>query len=258
VHFLETVVAVLVGGGLTLLGVQAQLRHDSRERERKRQMSLRRDVYLEVAEAQAAHLNYLIGLGRLDKSFDTLAEPLGANQGWLNKLHVVASIETIRAMTELGAFFDRATTDIAALRLKYNQLKAQSDAIEQEKAQLVALGNQAVAASKSAGFGATDKDKSDAIQKWATMWQERHVAQQQIVAVLRPLIREIFVGSIKYGQQYPDPLAKANIEVRKEIGMPLDTEKYLALVREAVAQAKANSDALIKRWDETTSQNAQS
>ncbi len=53
------VIGVIVGGLLALIPVWLQLRHATKERERERQMALRRDVYLLAMQQIAKMLDYL-------------------------------------------------------------------------------------------------------------------------------------------------------------------------------------------------------
>ena len=48
--FIWPVICVVIGGVLTWIPLRWQLKHDSKEKERERQMSLRRDVYLFAAD----------------------------------------------------------------------------------------------------------------------------------------------------------------------------------------------------------------
>jgi len=48
--FIWPLIAVIIGGMLAWIPLSWQLIHDSKERERERQMSLRRDVYLFAAK----------------------------------------------------------------------------------------------------------------------------------------------------------------------------------------------------------------
>ena len=75
-HLLETIPAAVyaatTASTITLIGLSLQNRgeskrnferlvHDARQRDREREMTLRRDVYLEAAEAMAQAQEYLAG-----------------------------------------------------------------------------------------------------------------------------------------------------------------------------------------------------
>src|SRR5688500_4484802 len=86
--------AGIIGALLTLLGVNMQLRYNSRERERDRQMQLRRDVYLEAAEGLAASTDFLFRFTNISIPLAQLGESR-VKTTWANKVYTVASIDPI-------------------------------------------------------------------------------------------------------------------------------------------------------------------
>ena len=58
-EYIWILLGVFIAGVLTWVGIFLQLRHDSKEREKERKMSLRRNVYLSAAEKIGQQLFYL-------------------------------------------------------------------------------------------------------------------------------------------------------------------------------------------------------
>ena len=70
----EAILGVIVGAILCFGGVAAQLWHDAKQRERERLMQLRRDVFLEAAEAVAGSQQFFFRFANTDIPFGKIGE----------------------------------------------------------------------------------------------------------------------------------------------------------------------------------------
>ena len=90
------VVGIIIGALLSWIPVLLQLRHDSKEREKERNMSLRRDVYMSLAEKIGQLLYHLSNFYQVDiPSPDEYTEVM-------TQLDVIGNKETIRAANEFN------------------------------------------------------------------------------------------------------------------------------------------------------------
>lgn len=108
--------ATLIGIVATLIGIAIQLRFNARQRERERQMQLRRDVYLEAAEGIAGSVEYLMQHSRTDVPLGAVPAPK-ERPGWLYKIHLVASTDTLIAFNDAGAATAAAALDVFGHRV---------------------------------------------------------------------------------------------------------------------------------------------
>jgi hypothetical protein len=78
--------------------LEQQVRHDALQRDREREMSLRREVYLEAASA-LVHLQTLVGkAGNIEYDQKDLLDAFGKDQSVIAKTHIVGSQETVAAV----------------------------------------------------------------------------------------------------------------------------------------------------------------
>lgn len=85
--------------------------------ERERRMNLRREVYLEAAEALGRTQEFLASFSRQDLQLSQLMDIVRGVPGSLNKFHLVASEDTIEAETEFGELVVTEMCKLLKLRL---------------------------------------------------------------------------------------------------------------------------------------------
>lgn len=126
----DTLVGVVIGSVFTLTGVvltnrtnlknlRLHLDHDREQKAKERALSMRRDVYLSVAEALAAAMNTVIRYGDLSLDQATLMADYRAKSDQIAKVHVIATEATalrfVAFMRELGAVFVKLSIQRAPL-----------------------------------------------------------------------------------------------------------------------------------------------
>lgn len=95
-NFILPLIGVIIGAVLAWVPLHRQLKHDSKEREEERQMSLRRDVYLFAAEVIGQQLSYLMNF------YDTKeSSPKGYEEA-ITKIHIIGNNETVAAINEFN------------------------------------------------------------------------------------------------------------------------------------------------------------
>jgi len=90
------VVGIIIGALLSWIPVILQLRHDAKERERERQMSLRRDVYLFATQKIGQLLGYLTDFYQTEEGL-----PEGYNEA-IEQIRIIGSDETIVAINKFN------------------------------------------------------------------------------------------------------------------------------------------------------------
>jgi hypothetical protein len=112
----STLIGVVLGVAATLAGIAVQLLFNARQRERDRYMQLRRDVYFEASEGLAGAVDYLFQHARTDVALGAVPAPK-ERPGWLYKIHLVASTDTLIAFNNAGAAAAAALLDVLAHRV---------------------------------------------------------------------------------------------------------------------------------------------
>ena len=157
--YLLPLLGVIIGGfigfGSSLLTnrandrrLQTQLAHDRDLKNREREMSLRKEIYLAAAEAVSAGLIAVNRFSNLEIPHDELTEEYNAKAPSIAKVYLIAKMETVRAVVnfsgELDATFLRLSArryplvwqkqQIGFLRTQIDtSLKENSQTLEQQK-----------------------------------------------------------------------------------------------------------------------------
>lgn len=246
----------LITGGFTLIAtlsgifianlfhnsrLQTQLAHDRDLKNREREMSLRKDIYLAAAEAAAAGL---IAVGRfadLDVPDKQLTEGYLDKAPSVIKVHIIAKEETVRAVVnfsvELSAAFLRLFARRLPLVLQKQQiafLRGQSDSFTKEQSRMVELMKQ------------YNMDGINDPNRWGTFQhifdferrrsEEATQAADTLNASLIPkqvqFLEEVVDETIKLGRL----LTPALLSIRKELELPIDETEFLRISEEATAK----------------------
>jgi len=128
----ETLVGVVIGSFFTLAGVvltnrtnlknsKLQLVHDREQKAKERALSMRRDVYLDAAEALSAGISTLVRHGDLSLTPAALMEDYKNKSGSIAKVHVIASERTALRFVE---FVRELSASIVKLTIQRNELVA--------------------------------------------------------------------------------------------------------------------------------------
>ena len=146
----EVIWVAIIASLLTLSGVMAtnrgnynrlikQLSHDAIERDRDRKMDLRRQVYLEAAEAITA--NYLIinKLPNLTITDSDLSKQFSDSAISISKVNVIGSDITVKSVTDLSSAISRKYLFLTAKRIplvqRQHEINSQNGLLAQSAAE---------------------------------------------------------------------------------------------------------------------------
>jgi hypothetical protein len=113
----------LAGGFIAYKTLLAQLRHRAQEKERERQLTLRRDVYLEAMEAIGKSQTLLGSFSREDFDIPKLLDKLEEIPGALVKAQLVTSERTFEALDRFGDFMVSSCLALLGLHLRVRHLQ---------------------------------------------------------------------------------------------------------------------------------------
>lgn len=234
---------------ITLLGIglqnraesirnMARLTHDALQRDREREMALRRDVYLRAAEAMAQAQEYLAGFANTEISaqqHESMIKGVGSD---LNKVHIVGSLATVQAIVEANQFFVSAVADLSIRKLPVQQLARETELEQTAIDSAIARRDEALA-------GMKEMSRSTNTDGHARLWElqnrifndeqadidaaltrkeelQGHFSQQQM---------ELLRLSAQAGLEFGRLVTKANLAIRRELELPLEAEEYLSLMQ---------------------------
>ena len=112
-----TLSGVLVTNRANYKRMKEQLLHDAEERDKERKMDLRRQVYLEVAEAITANYTILNRFPDLTVTDSDLSKQFSNSAVSISKVNVIGSDRTIKAVSDLSLAISRKYLELTAKRL---------------------------------------------------------------------------------------------------------------------------------------------
>ena len=190
----------LITGGVTLLAtlsgvfvanlsqnkrLRAQLAHEREMKNREREMSLRKDVYLEVAEAVYAGLLAVNRFANLETPQEKVIEGYLDKAPSLAKVHIIAKEETVKALVAFSAALDTLFVRLFARRgplvsekQKIDALITQADITDKENSRTLELIKQYNLE------GLTDQNRRDWLQRNFDFEQKQSKAARQEAASL--------------------------------------------------------------------------
>jgi hypothetical protein len=260
---LPTVIAAaLMGSALTLLGVFLQnvfesyrnnkkLNHEAGQKNRDREMTLRRDVYLEAASEMAKAARYIAKFGDLNLPFaehEAIVHNFGAA---FSKVHMIAGMETLSKVIEASDTFARINLELNQLRfsllldqknISFLQ-KSVEDDIAQQKNLVDRIGQLQTANPNHpdiSALAATFQELESRIQRT----RQRHSELNS-----KTMTSHLGLSSVvfKRTMSFAEKLIQVNVALRKELNFDLkeDEENYKKSVFQSQAQATKEMDKYI-------------
>lgn len=251
--------ATLIGIVATLLGIRMQLRFNARQRERERQMQLRRDVYLEAAEGIAGSVEYLMQNSRIDAPLGSIPAPK-ERPGWLYKIHFVASTDTLIAFNDAGAATAAAALDVFGHRVAVAEVsdditvvRAATERIQQFQDEMRA---EARAVDTSVPSERSLKRLEWIQQQLDESWRQLEAETRKLDVLTQEHARRskaLVQRSMRLFGEVHKEVRRALLAARAELEMPLDADKFSAAAASLDARMTAKVDEFLHLIQEDNS-----
>ena len=237
---------VIVGSLFTIIGVvltnwsnakrlRVQLEHDRGLKNRERDLSLRRDVYLAAAEAISAGMGAVGRFGDLSVSHEKLMQPFTEKAPAIAKVHIVANDNTIKAvvsfMEELTGIFLR----LSSTRIKLGSLQQRLLFIQEQIRLASKERDRVVALMKELNLAGIHDQ-----QRWAVVQHDFEFEGQRVDKLLKEqsvLQEELFPAQLRFVGECVAQIAVLNRLltpviglVRAELELPFNESAYAEVV----------------------------
>lgn len=231
----------LVGAGagafVSWLTTRAQIGHDREQRERERVFSLRRDVFLDFAEAATKPLVALSRISNAEVPMDELILLQQSTMGPAAKLHGVARLSTIRVLLAANECMAGAWIALILKRMEVDKLtwwiKATEGQIENARRQRAQFTESIHSLSR------LPQPQMDRINELLGMINSATADEAKLAEHRAKLTLErsqLQVGlaseSTTMSGEYSRCLARLNVAMREEMDMPL-SDGYEELLMES-------------------------
>jgi hypothetical protein len=231
--------------------LREQLRHDREMRNRDRELSLRKDVYLSAAEAVSTGITGISRFANLEIADNKLTEAYIDKSPAIAKVHVIANKRTAESLTnllgELGAAYLRLLAKRIPLVGLRNQIlfhQQQVNSFSQERDHMVELMKQ------FALDGTTDKHRWEVIDGNFRLQQNRIAEASKQIATLSA---ELSVKVLQLAKECIDEtnrMSRLTVPViasaRAELEMPIDEQAYAEIVEQSIKKQEANMRAFME------------
>mgnify|MGYP001571396827 CR=1 FL=1 len=250
-----TVQGVVIGSFFSLGGVvlngwasdrrqREQLKHDSAQATRERELSLKKDVYLEAAEAVSAGINAIAKFGNLDIPNGEVTKEFADKSSAIAKVSVIARAETVSALSILADAIGAAQMRLMTKRLPLLSQKAHIQILQgsinrsaNERARFVELMKQHNL------DGASDTRRWDVMQK---NYEFEHKRTNEWIEEQNICAAALHSANISYLEECLGETATLRrlviptlMAVRHELELPLDEGSYRASVDASIKKQES-------------------
>lgn len=258
----KAIVPVATGSLLTLFGVwlqsrfesnrlKIQLQHDADQREKERQMDLRKEVFLSAAETFGKQAEYINLFGKVDFDFWKEQEILRGSIGVAYKIHLIAGLETVGAYSRANQCWAEAIMELSKKRLKVEAVKADLSNKESLIALLSNYRDEALASMKAlinSGNASQEayqfhKKRFDDLQAEIS---DEFIKKSQLHLELASLLIDISATGVASQAEFAKRLLAVNLAARREVDLPIDEGRYRELQATIMKEVQQVSDAYIE------------
>lgn len=254
---------VLFGAFFSILGVwlnnrasetrlENQFKHERLVKSTERELALKKDIYLDAAEAVSAAISSLLNFGNLDTSNEKVMESYLQKSPVLAKVHVVGTMQTVASLANLLDEYRKQSLDLWVVRHQLNAQKSAIANIDKRVAKFQKEVDISLELIKQFNIsGAGDQQKWDRLQKNVDFEMERTTdGLEKRGELARNLAVEhaAFIGTCARASiavsKHVVPLVKA---IRHELELPLDSDGYQNLVNRSLSQQIQDSDQYLAK-----------
>lgn len=255
----EQLWAVVVGGLLAVVPLTLQLVNERFQRRRERQLQLRREVYLQAADALGGSLEDFFQITRADRPLGSEPEHTRTSGSWLNKIPLVADrVTTAISFSEASAAVAAAGLDILAHRVTVAEVNDEIKVVNGEIDRIRAYQNQL----KEIAKAIENEEPTPELQRrlgglaleLEKTWPLLDDAGHRVAALTSKhwaAARVLLERAVTLGIGAQRLVRRAQLAAREELEMPPFETDYLAemerIDREMIGKLKATLEKIEKK-----------
>ena len=230
---LLTICGVLVTNRGNRRALKEQLLHDAQQRDRERNMELRRDVYLEATEAITTNHMVLMRLTNLEIPDSELGQQFSESAAAISKVSVIGSADTVRAVSELSTELGVRYLQLTAKRLPLIDRKDDIDILNEFIQKSSLEQDRLIELMKEMNLqGNPDERRLAAITRNFEFQQEQSekyaVERDQLEQENRKELVQFTRDCVQASKDVGKYIVPAVRTVRKEMDLPFEEEEYRA------------------------------
>jgi hypothetical protein len=255
---------VVVGSFFSVLGVAlsnrasdkrllAQFKHEHKLKTKDREMALRKEIFLDAAEAISAGLSAVGRISNLELENDQVMAVYLEKAPAIAKVHVVASEETVKVLSQLMGDMAAAYLKLFARRYELMAVKNQIINLNNQVAEFGKERQKYLALMQQYNIEVVvDKQRWDAVNKGYEFENKRAVdagnqgaeLSQSLQAQRLEFVKECTSVSAKLSEM----IIPVVLSARKELELPLDAEIYRFHMNEAQMKQTQAIDGFLQKF----------
>jgi len=255
--------SAIIASGITFSGVlftnwnsrkqlEATLEHETTQKDREREMSLRKDVYLKSAEAIYKGQVQLMNMCNLEIPIQELSDRLTIDSAIISKVQIVATNKTVQAITHFTTKLSASYLELCFNRHPLDQRKDQIEVLQNLINNSLKKNDKNILLMEQFYLkGDTDKKKWKVINDHFEFENNQRIKYESEQKTLQNEQSKEHLGFIRLCYQHHANLNQlippAIFAVRKELEFPIDKDAYMKLFNEAVNESQKMTNSFINK-----------
>lgn len=252
---------VLIGSGFSLVGViianiynirrqREQFAEDRKLRIEDTASSLRKEIYLDVAEAIHAGIASIIRIADIRKSFDEAVHEYIKKSPALSKIFIIANERILKAVAEFMNEFNATQLKLAIERIQLEATQRELDSLDQqisileEKRDGLLLEMKQYDTAKSGGMGHFDRISErfdETMDHIDQLWSDKIGKQRKLYVSQMDLLEY----AIKTSQTLMKLSLPSITAVRAEMDIVIDEAVFTRILHESLEKQSAEAAKFI-------------
>ena len=249
----ETIIAAISASVVTLIGVlytvhksftqqRTQLKHDAKERERERQMNLRRGVYLPAIANLSSNLSSILSMANLELPNEQVINSK-ENAQELSQIQIVGRDAVVQAVNRYSLELTEALLKLFIERAKLLDLKNSLELANEYMDRSLTKQSEYIEMMTQFNLqGSTDHALWNRIDRQAQFYNEQvekyRNERNEVSECLRRQHIDFFEVCAKRLTKVSDLVPPIVFAIREELDLPLDRETFLKDHSESVNRIK--------------------
>jgi hypothetical protein len=229
---------------------KVQFEHDSAQQRIEREMSLRREVYLDATASIGDLQEFIASYARQDISESDKLAMVRGNTATLNKVHIVGTNRTIEAFSSAQLAFAKVSFRLSDIKIDIMKKSIDIDQLQRDLRLLEERREGALQLPRGLGFAPDPEAIEETRSKLLGLDGELEKvsdfldqAQDELFGLQMALVKESALSIL----DMIDAFSKAVLAVREELRLDFDGDAYRAFMEVHRAQLKEEVQAFLQR-----------
>ncbi len=239
--------------------LRAQFEHERVLKTKDREMALRKEIYLEAAEAIAAGMNSISRFANLEIQHDEITKAYAEKAPAISKVHVIARTETVQALAGFTTQLNSLFLTLFAQRYEFQRTKNAISILDDQIVEFGKERDRILELMKQHNIeGAVNERRWEVLQNSFEFEQKRvaeAIAQRdELMRILYPKQLEFMRDCVAHSARLSQLLIPVLSAVRNELELPLDEDAYCKIAETSLAYQQEAIDTFIKAVTSTAAQ----